>query len=140
MDTTRPDTVIDNAYYSFNRVTSWENKAFKRMTMGIAYHADIIQNKVMILVPFDLEFLTLFDRRQDFKIALHTGLEGWFINKICIRFGYAYAPEYIRGEETSLKIKSSHLFAGGAGARFEHVSGDMYVQPQGWGIGVSIFY
>lgn len=139
---TFPQSLIDSSYH----VAQWKDskgrnkKVYKRMTVGLAYHANIIQNKVMILIPFDLEFIGLFDRKQKMKLGLHTGLEAWLTEKICLRFGYAYSPNYISGTPGNITLKGENIFSGGASARFEHLSFDIYIQGQNWGVGSTVAF
>lgn len=145
-DTTVPDTLpqslIDTSYH----VAQWKEskgrnkKVYKRMTVGLAYHTNIIQNKVTILIPFDLEFIGLFDKKQKIKIGLHTGLEVWLTENIGLRFGYAYSPNYISGAPGAISLNNENIFSGGAGARLEHVSFDIYIQGQNWGIGSTVAF
>ncbi len=136
------DSVKDSSYYvnEWNDDNDRNNKVYKRMTVGISYHTNIIQNKIMLLLPFDLEFIGLFDRKQDIKLGLHTGLEGWLNDKICLRFGFAYSPNYISGKPGSLTIKNDKIFSGGAGVRFDRISFDVYIQKQDWGIGSAVSF
>ena len=110
------------------------------MTVGLAYHTNIIQNKVMILIPFDFEFIGLFDRKQKIKLGLHTGLEVWLTEKIGVRFGYAYSPNYISGTPGNISLESKNIFSGGASARLEHLSFDIYIQGQNWGVGSAVAF
>ncbi len=139
----KPDTLIDSSYY----VDDWRDdnarnkKVYKRMTIGLCYHPDIMQNKVSLLLPFDLEFIGIFDKNQDVKIGLHTGIEAWlFDNNICLRFGYAYAPKYITGYSGNLGIKNDHLLSGGIGAYFERISFNVFMRKHDWGIGSVIAF
>jgi hypothetical protein len=136
-------TVIDSSYYK----NDWEKdndrnkKVYRRMTIGLSYHPNIIQNKVSLLVPFDLEFIGIFDRKQDTKIGIHTGIEArLFSNKICLRFGYAYAPKYIIGNPGQLKLSHEHLLSGGIGVYFERIAFNVYMRKQDWGIGSVIAF
>lgn len=139
---TIPQSLIDSSYHS----AKWKdskgrnNKVYKRMTVGLAYHANIIQNKVMILIPFDLEFIGLFDKKQKMKLGLHTGIEAWLTGKICLRFGYALSPNYISGDPGNITLESENIFSGGASARFEHLSFDVYIQGQNWGVGSMVAF
>lgn len=139
---TIPQSLIDSSYY----VAEWKDskgrnkKVYKRMTVGLAYRADIIQNKAMILIPFDLEFVGLFDRKQDMKLGLHTGIEVWLGDQIGLRFGYALSPHYIKGEPGDINLTNDNIFSGGASARFERVSFYLYIQMQNWGIGSTVAF
>lgn len=133
---------VDSSYY----ITEWEDsngknkKVYKRMTVGLSYHVDIMQNKVMILIPFDLEFIALFDRKQDMKLGFHTGIEGWLNNKICLRFGYARSPNSISGKPGDITLSNDNIFSGGASVRFENVGFDVYIRDQNWGVGSAIAF
>ena len=139
---TIPQSLIDSSYH----VAEWKDskgrnkKVYKRMTVGLAYHANIIQNRVLILIPFDLEFIGLFDKKQKMKLGLHTGLEVWLTEKIGVRFGYALSPNYISGTPGTITLESEHIFSGGASARFEHLSFDVYIQGQNWGVGSTVAF
>ncbi len=140
LDTTT--TIKDSAKHS----GKWEDtkgrnhKVYKRMTIGLSYHTNIVQNKVMLLVPLDIEFLGLFDKRQDVKVGLHTGLEAWLNHKICLRFGYAFAANEISGRPGDITFKNGHLFSGGAGVRFERIGFDVYIRKQDWGLGSTVSF
>lgn len=144
IDTLNGDSiVIDSSYY----INSWgdENarnkKVYKRMTIGLSYHPEIMQNKVSLLLPFDLEFLGIFDRNQEIKIGLHTGIEAWlFSNNICLRFGYAYAPKYITGNPGTIDFENDHLFSGGMGVYFERIAFNVFMRKHDWGIGSVIAF
>jgi len=138
----RPDTCIDTAVYT----NTWEkerggiDKVYKRMAVGLAYHANIMQDKVTILIPFDLEFLGLFDRSQKIKLGFSTGIEAWLNNMVCLRFGYALSPKYITGTPDDITFKNSTIFSGGASVKFEHISCDIFLQGQNWGIGSTVAF
>jgi len=129
--------IVDSSYY----IDKWEKnkgrnkKNYKRMTVGISYTFNLMQNKLAFLIPFDLEFIGLFYKKQDTKIGLHTGIEACIINKICVRFGYARAPNYISGEPQDLSIFHENIISGGIGIRFKFVTLDVYMQAQDWGVG-----
>ena len=134
---TGDSVIVDSSFY----VNDWGEhnarnpKVYKRMTVGLSYHPDIMQNKVSLLLPFDLEFIGIFDKKQDLKIGLHTGLEAWlFSNNICLRFGYAYAPKYITGAPGALTLDNDHLFSGGLGVYFERISFNVFMRKHDWGI------
>lgn len=133
---------LDSSYYAsrWNDAKGRDNKVYKRLTVGIAYHADILQDKAKLLIPLDIEFLGLFDRKQKMKLGLHTGIEGWFINKICLRFGYAYAPNYIQNRPGKIKFNNDHIISGGASIRIEPVGIDVYIKKQDWGIGAFVAF
>jgi hypothetical protein len=134
---TNDSVVVDSSYYvnAWGENNAGNKKSYKRMTIGLSYHPDIMQNKVSLLLPFDLEFIGIFDKNQDIKIGLHTGLEAWlFSNNICLRFGYAYAPKYITGDPGALTLENDHLFSGGLGAYFERISFNVFMRRHDWGI------
>ena len=137
-----PTSLIDSSY----QVAEWKDtryrnkKVYKRMTAGLAYHTNIVQNKVMILIPFDLEFLALFDKNQKMKIGLHTGIEAWLSTHIGLRFGYARSPSYIEGTPGNINLEKDHILSGGASARFDHISFDLYIQGQNWGVGSTVAF
>lgn len=139
---TIPQSLIDSSYH----VAEWKDsrarnkKVYKRMTVGLAYHANIVQNKAMVLIPFDLEFIGLFDRKQDMKLGLHTGIEIWLGTHIGLRFGYARSPSYIEGTPGDITLENDHIFSGGASARFDHISFDLYIQGQNWGVGSTVAF
>ena len=139
---TIPQSLIDTSYH----VAEWKEsrarnkKVYKRMTVGLAYHTNIIQNKAMVLIPFDLEFIGLFDRKQDMKLGLHTGIEIWLGTYIGLRFGYARSPSYIEGKPGDITLENDHIFSGGASARFDHISFDLYIQGQNWGVGSTVAF
>ena len=139
---TIPQSLIDTSYH----IAEWKEsrarnkKVYKRMTVGLAYHTNIIQNKAMVLIPFDLEFIGLFDRKQDMKLGLHTGIEVWLGTYIGLRFGYALSPSYIEGTPGDITLENDHIFSGGASARFDRISFDLYIQGQNWGVGSTVAF
>jgi hypothetical protein len=137
-----PDSTIDSTYYvnRWNDRNGKNGRIYKRLTVGFAYHAPLMQNKVMMIIPFDLEFIGLFDKKIDMKLGLHTGIEGWFNDKLCLRFGYAFAPHYISGKPGTITLNNDHLFSGGASVRFDKVQFDIYILKQDWGIGSTIMF
>ncbi len=145
-DTVLTDIFIDTVYNTTVHTSKWTDskgrfpKVYKRMTVGLAYHAPIMQEKVMVVLPFDVEFLGLFDKKQDIKVGLHTGIEAWFIKKIGIRFGYAYAPDHILGTPGDITFESSHILSGGASVHFEKVRFGVYIKKQDWGIGSTVTF
>ena len=131
------DTIVDSSFYRYewSKKKGRSPKEYKRMTVGITYNIRLVDNLVMVVVPFDLEFLGLFDKKKTIKIAMHTGIEGWLNEKICLRFGYSRAPDSIYGKEKPLKISFTNILCGGASVRFEHIAFDVYMKKNEWGIG-----
>ncbi len=142
-----PDSLLDTVIIdSLKHTNTWTDskgrfpKVYKRMTVGLAYHAPIMQNKVELVLPFDVEFLGLFDKKQDVKVGLHTGIEAWLNKKICLRFGYAYAPNYILGSPGDIAFESHHILSGGVSVLFEKVRFEVYIKKQDWGVGSSVTF
>lgn len=142
IDTIHDSLFVDSSYYSIEWVKSKNRnkKIFKRMTVGVTYHLKAIQNKIELITPFDLEFIGLFDKDKDIKVAIHTGIEGWLNEKICLRFGYARTPTYIYGRTENLSITYNNLISGGAGVRFKRILFDVYMRKENWGIGTSVAF
>lgn len=141
--TTNDSIVVDSSYLMSNHDKKAEknNKVYKRMTIGIAYQPNIAQNKVTLMVPFDLEFIGIFDRDQDLKIALHTGLEVWLLDKIIgLRFGYARGPKHITGRPGYLSMEPSNIVSGGLSFHFDHIAFDVFMQKQDFGIGTILSF
>jgi hypothetical protein len=136
------DTIIDSSYYKYewSKKKGRNPKEYKRMTVGIAYNIRLLDNILIVIIPFDLEFLGLFEKKKPIKIAIHTGIEGWLNEKICLRFGYSRAPDNIYGKTKPLKFSYDHILCGGASTRFEHIAFDVYMKKNEWGIGCVVAF
>lgn len=136
--------VIDSTYYSpeTSKTNRWLNKQYRRMTVGIVYHLPLMQNKLMVNIPFDLEFFGLFDKKKkNTKISMHTGAEACWNEIINFRFGYAYAPEHILRSSGKVIIKNEHILSGGFGVKFKRISFDMFIRGEyNWGIGSTLAF
>ncbi len=135
------DTTIDTTTHYFS--DSWKedngknHKSYKRMTVGLSYHVPLLNDKVNILVPFDLEFFGIFNKDEDLKLAFHTGLETWLAKgRVGLRFGYARAPYNIRGAPESFDIENQNILTGGGSLRFKMFGIDLYFTEyrQEWGL------
>lgn len=135
------DSITDTTTYYFSN--SWKkdngknHKSYKRMTVGLSYHAPLMNEKLNILVPFDLEFFGLFNKDEDLKLAFHTGLETWFAKgRVGLRFGYARSPYSISGSPESFEIENQNIFTGGGSLRFKMFGIDLYFTEyrQEWGL------
>lgn len=134
--------VIDSAYYIDEpTMTDGKNhKSYKRLTVGVVYTPPPLRDKFIIHIPFDLEFIGLFDKKQDITIGLHTGTEWWMTDMIGLRLGYSYAPQYIYGQPGSLSVDNIHIFSGGAGIHFPKLNLDFYFRKEEWGAGCEVFF
>jgi len=141
--TTKDSIVIDSAFYAdkWQKTNEKINRSYKRMRIGLAYHNNLISENFSFLIPFDLEFIGIFDKKQKTKTGLHTGIELWlFSNKICFRFGYAFSPEHIYGLPGTLAVKNVNIFSGGMSIIFNHISFTLYLHKFNWGIGSVISF
>ena len=136
-DSTQIDTIVDSSYYSseWSKKNGRNPKEYKRMTVGITYTIRLMDNILILIIPFDLEFFGLFDKKKSIKIAMHTGIEGWLNEKICLRFGYSRAPYNIYGKAKPFSVSNDHILCGGASVHFEHIAFDVYMKKNEWGIG-----
>ena len=132
------DTLIDSCFYSSKpaKHKSWLAKHYKRLSCGVAYHAALAKGRVGLLVPFDAEVIGLFDKNQPIRFGFHSGVEGWIVEKICVRFGYARAPDYI--EQGRQHIPNANILTGGLGLVLERLQFDVAVRREGWVMGVQI--
>jgi hypothetical protein len=134
------DAVIDSAYYSSSKsyYPNWQAKSTRRLTVGIAFHKELLKDKALIFLPLDLEILNLLDFETHQNYALHTGLEVWVMNKYCLRFGYARAPDTYPKKTGDLT--NTNIFSGGAGVRISPIGVDLYIRQQAYGVGVSFTF
>lgn len=144
---TSPDTTIDTSTYYYS--DSWlkdngkNHKSYKRMTVGLSYHVPLLNEKLNVLVPFDLEFFGLFNKKENLKLAFHTGLETWLAKgRVGLRFGYARAPYNISGSPQSFSIKNQNIFTGGGSIRFKMFGLDLYFTEyrQEWGLSAFVSF
>jgi|GEM_PF-1221243 len=132
--------VIQSSYYaeSSTQYTNWQQKHNRRMTIGFAFHKEVLRDKAIIYLPIDWEIFNLFDFNTRHHFAFRTGLEVWITGKYCLRFGYARAPEAWPPEPGDLK--NANIFSGGAGVRASSFGLDFYIRQSAFGIGGSFAF
>lgn len=137
------ETVVENYNSSWKKDNGKNHKSYKRMTVGFSYHVPLMNEKLNILVPFDLEFLRLFNKDEKIKLAFHTGLETWLLKGIIgLRFGYARAPYNISGTPGHFKIENENIFTGGGSLRVKMFGLDLYFTEyrQEWGLNAFVSF
>ncbi len=131
------DTVmtVDSNYYVDERseYNNWILGHNRRVSVGFAFHKEVLEDKALIYLPFDFEIFNLFDLDEHTRLAFRTGLEVWIKDKYCLRFGYARAPEVYPADPGD--IENANIFSGGAGVRLSSFGVDLYIRRSAWGLG-----
>ncbi len=128
---------IDSLDVESEEISEWTEGYYRRMSAGVVFHKPLIQRKILIRIPIDVEFLGLLDRSIKTHTVLRTGAELWIRENYCLRFGYARAPHTYSLNFDGMK--NFNLFSGGAGIRFDKVSLDFYIKgSQEWGVAANL--
>jgi hypothetical protein len=128
-DTTDSE-VVDSLYYSdeISKSNGWLNRYYKGITCGILYHAALMENKLLLQLPADVNVIGLFDRSPHF--TFRTGLEACIMSAYSLRIGYSRAPQdVIHG--TNL-FRNENIISGGAGFHTDHFSFDLAIRKSRW--------
>ncbi|MBD3321995.1 MAG: hypothetical protein GF350_12935 [Chitinivibrionales bacterium] len=146
-DSVRVDTLNEYLYYTdslyyareYKKRESWCHKKYKRMTVGIAYHPGIMQNKVQLSIPADVGFVGLFDRDTKTRFSLRVGVEAQFLKHYMLRFGYGRAPRVLfPGDLDGDSNPNTNIFTGGGGVRIQPFAADIFIGKQSWGVGIGV--
>ncbi len=122
---------------------SWLDSYYRRLTVGIAFRKYLLESKVRVHLPMDLEIVGLFDRSRGAHFAFRTGLELWIQDTYAFRFGFNRAPNLLAVRppasfHTPGELHNENIFTGGAGLRIDRLSFDLYIRGIEWGIGCGL--
>jgi hypothetical protein len=110
---------------------------YRRLTIGGAFHSNIVKGKVDLVIPADLEFLGLFDQSdpRNTAVMFRCGIEANIVDRVALRFGYGREPYRV---ERGTTPTNRNVFTGGAGFHYKGIGADAYIATSGWGAGASL--
>ncbi|MBD3314981.1 MAG: hypothetical protein GF344_04285 [Chitinivibrionales bacterium] len=135
-DTTR----IDSCYYLEDDGGRQIDPYYKRMSIGMLYHVRVVDGKALVQVPLQAEFIGIFDRSEDTHFIFRTGLEVWFRDSYCLRFGYARAPRQFPSDAGIKSYENDNIVGGGGGILLERFGIDLYVYGDEWGLATTVSF
>ncbi|MFP4416888.1 MAG: hypothetical protein ACOC41_00520 [Chitinivibrionales bacterium] len=127
----------DSLFFVSEDSREWVDGKYRGLTAGIVFSKQLVQDKILIQIPLDIEFLGLLKRSVHTHTILRIGAELWINENYSLRFGYARAPMTYHGDFS--KLENHHLFSGGAGFSLNHIAIDLYIKgSQEWGISAQL--
>jgi hypothetical protein len=117
---------------------NWQKKYRRRLTVGIGFHKEVLKEKAVILLPFDLDVFNFLDFKTRQHFAIRTGIEVCVSHRYCLRFGYARAPEVFPVNLDELE--NENIVSGGAGVRLSRIGVDLYIKRKAWGISGMVMF
>ncbi len=116
----------------------WTKGIDRTLTIGLAYHAAMSSNRILLNFPVDLEIRGLFNRHLKNHYIFRGGVEADIAGYVMLRFGYARAPGRLRSSWE--EIRNINVFTGGAGLKFSSLSFDFYMSERTFGVSGSFNY
>jgi hypothetical protein len=142
------ETENDSAYYVFSdkKTNGILNKKYNSFLLGANLSLPIMDDNLLLMVPFDLRFWGFMNKdlrkstRLKHRLETHSGFELQFGGKVCGRFGWAWVPKnYDTDESGQLDFKNwEHHFSGGFGVSIKMFLADMYFTKDAIGVGLSV--
>lgn len=139
----RVDEYVLETHYSdtMSKVSSdWLASNHRRITAGIAFTTPILDDKVWLVVPVDLEMIGIFDRSFKTRFLFRSGVEAVIQERFAARLGYAREPEDVMRGDGDDFPKYSNVLTAGAGVIFSPVAIDFAVARSRWLVSVSVVY
>lgn len=135
---------LDSNYYvlDYRKSRGRIPGTYRFLTIGTALRSRIFNNTIGILIPFDLRFIGLFDRKIKTRVAILTGIEVNILKNFFVRFGYTTQPDNIqmdilKNKKEKIKVRS---ISGGAGVFFDTFSIDFYAKDRDtWGGDLTVY-
>jgi hypothetical protein len=131
-------------YYSdqTSETDGWMDRRYRALTVGLLYYTKVMEDKMLLRLPFDLSMWRVFDKSRKTIFSFRTGVEAVLFENYALRFGYARAPRTVWEARPDLganqdKLHLANSFTGGAGIRISTVNVDFYLETDGWGVGAS---
>ncbi len=136
-DVDTADTVTWTYRGDYRTENGWTDSWHRRMTVGLAFHSNVLPGRLAVRVPLDVEFVGLFERERETHVMFRCGAEVELKEILILRGGYGREPDLV---EYGRNPKNEHVYGGGLGVRWRGLHVDAFLTNREWGFGASFDY
>ena len=116
----------------------WYEPHQRRVTAGIVFRTPLLESRLWLLIPADLELIGLFDRAFKTRFVIRTGVEGVIMERLALRAGYARELSPVQRGEVPQTYRNR--FTAGAGVLFSPVMVDVALGRDRWLLTASVVF
>jgi len=140
--TTQNDSIADSTYEYLSKAEktdAWLQKHSRRMKVGLLFSSEVLEGKMTLRIPLDVDFFGIFDRDYKTKLTIRFGVEATYREFISARFGLARQPEEVLRSDSKLP-KNTTVITGGAALHIKMIQADFNFARGVIGVGIGINY